>query len=367
MPYFQYNHIKISAMASAVPTQVVKTDDFKENFGEETIDKFKSMVGVREHRKTKEHQTASDLGYAAAEKIIKEKQVDRAEIGALVFAAHSFDYRRPATACVLHKRLGLPKECAAFDVSLGCSAFVYGTQVICSMLSNSDIKKALLIVGETMTKMVNPEDKSTVMLFGDAGSAVLFEKTEEFSPISALLRTDGSGYRAIIAPGGGFRNLSPSKEIMLWKDGNKRTLYNTYMNGTDVFSFTISDIPRTIKDIFEKTGTCVEDYDCFAMHQANKYIHKQLAKKLKIPMEKMPLSLDRYGNTSAPAVPLTLCDAYGGNMENREMNVLMSGFGVGLSWGVVSAKVNVMDIYEILETDDYFEEGVINCPSDLGK
>lgn len=367
MPFFQYEHIKISAVASAVPAQTVRADDFKEVFGKEQVDKFKDMVGVREYRKTREHQTASDLGFAAAEKIIQEKKIDREEIGALVFASHAPDYRRPATACVLHKRLGLSKECAAFDIGLGCSAFVYGVQVICSLLQNSDIEKALLIVGETMTKTVNPKDKATAMLFGDGGSAVLFEKTEEKSSINILLRTDGTGYKSIIIPAGGFRNLSPDKDAMIWKDGNSRTLYNAYMNGTDVFSFTISDIPRTIKDFFEKTGTCVENYDCFAMHQANKYIHKQLAKKLKIPMEKMPLSLDRYGNTSAPAVPLTMCDAYGRNMENREMNVLMSGFGVGLSWGVVSAKVNVMDIYEILETDDYFEEGVINCPSDLEK
>lgn len=367
MPFFQYEHIKISAVASAVPTEVVKADDYKEKFGEEQVEKFKSMVGVCEYRKTKEHQTASDLGYVAAEKIISEKQIKREDIGALIFAAHSTDYRRPATACVLHKRLGLSKECAAFDVSLGCSAFVYGTQIICSMIASSDIKKALLVVGESMTKMVNPEDSSCAMLFGDAGSAILFEKTEENESIKVLLRTDGNGYRAIIAPAGGFRNLSPTEEVMEWKDGNKRTLYNTYMSGTDVFSFTISDVPRAIRDFFDKTATSVEDYDCFAMHQANRYIHKQLAKKLRIPIEKMPLCLERYGNTSAPAIPLTLSDAYGRDYENRKMLILMCGFGVGLSWGVVSAHLHTEDIFGVIETDDYFEEGIINEPNDLNK
>lgn len=367
MPYFQYDHIKISAIASAVPTQVVNVDNFKTAFGGEAVDKFKSMVGVCEYRKTKEHQTASDLGYVAAEKIFSEKKVNREEIGALVFVSHSFDYRRPGTAGVLHKRLGLSKECAVFDVNLGCSAFVYGTQVVCSMINSSDIKKALLIVAESCTKLISPEDKSAVMLFGDAGSAILFEKTEEHSPINVLLRSDGTGYRSIIAPAGGFRNMYATSDMMMWKDGNRRTLYNTNMNGTDVFSFTISDVPRTIKDFFEKTGTSVEDYDCFAMHQANKYIHKQFAKKLKIPMEKMPISLDHFGNTSAAAVPLTLCDVYGKNREQQKINTLMCCFGIGFSWGVADAEIDIAGIYEVLETDEIFEEGIINCPADLEK
>lgn len=365
MPFFQYEHIKISAVASAVPAQTVRTDDFKEVFGKEQVDKFKDMVGVREYRKTREHQTASDLGFAAAEKIIQEKKIDREEIGALVFASHSPDYRKPATACVLHKRLGLSKDCAAFDIGLGCSAFVYGTQVICSMLANSDIKKALLIVAESCTKMINPDDKSIVMLFGDAGSAVLYEKTEETASIKALLRTDGTGYKTIIVPGGGARNLTPSPEPLMWKDGNERTLYNTNMNGVAVFTFTISDVPDTIREFLNKTNTVVEDYDCFAMHQANKYIHKQLSKKLKMPMEKMPVCLDHYGNTSAPAIPLTLCDAYGQKEEDKDIQTLMCGFGVGLSWGVVSAKINMADIYEVIETDDIYEDGIINCQEDF--
>lgn len=364
MPFFKFKNIKISAVSSAVPTKVVKADDFKKNFGDEAVEKFKAMTGINEYHKTKEHQTASDLGYIAAEDIIAKKSVNRNEIGALVFIAHSTDYRRPATACVLHKRLQLSKECAAFDVSLGCSAFVYGVQIVCSMMQSSDIAKALLIVGETLTKMVNENDRSTAMLFGDGASAILFEKTEDASEISALLRSDGNGYKAIIAPAGGFRNMNPSDEIITWADGNKRTLYNTNMNGTDVFSFTISDVPIAIKDFMKKTNTTVDNYDCFAFHQANRFIHKQLAKKLKIDMNKMPLCLDRYGNTSAPAVPLLLSDVYGDSAEEK-IKVLMCGFGVGLSWGVVSADIDTIDIYPVIETDEIFEEGIINGPEDM--
>lgn len=367
MPFFKFNNIKISAISAAVPTETVTVDSFAERFGEEYVAKFSESTGVREFRRTKEHQTASDLCYVAAENIISTKSVDRSEIGLLIFVAHSTDYRRPATACVLHKRLGLDKDCAAFDIALGCSAFVYGLQTACSMMASSDVKKALLLVGESLTKMVNPMDKSVAMLFGDGGAAVLLEKSEEPSEIQGLLKTDGSGYRAIIAPAGGFRNLNASTEPITWPDGNVRTLYNTIMQGEDVFAFTISAVPKTIKEFLKRTDTDINDYDCLAFHQANQFIHKMLCKKLKADPSKMPLCLDRFGNPSAPAIPLVMCDTFGDCIESKELKFLMCGFGVGLSWGVCSATINVMDILPVIETDEIFEEGIINAPEDFQK
>ena len=167
MPFFRYKNIKISAAAAAVPTERIPVDSYCWINGAETVEKFKAMTGIQEFRRTLPHQTASDLGFVAAKRILEAQNIDRDTIGALVFVAHSTDYRRPATACVLHKRLGLSKNCAAFDISLGCSALVYGLQTVCSMMSNSDIERALLIVGETMTKMVGPKDRSVNMMFGD--------------------------------------------------------------------------------------------------------------------------------------------------------------------------------------------------------
>ncbi len=367
MPLFDFHNIKISGVACAVPTNVVKVDDFIPQYGLEVVEKFKETTGIHQYHKVSKYQTASDLGYVAAEKIITEKNIDRSTIGALIFVAHSTDYRRPATACVLHKRLGISKECAAFDVGLGCSAFVYGLQVICSLMHSSDIKRGLLIVGESLTKMVYPEDRSVSMLFGDGGAAILFEKTEEESNIKGLVKSDGAGYRAIIAPAGGFRNMDATQEVFKWHDGNSRTLYNTVMSGDDVFGFTITDVPKTVKQFLEKTETSVDDYDCLAFHQANQFISKMLCKKLKVDASKMPLCLDRYGNTSAPAVPMIICDTYGDNENDQEISFLMCGFGVGLSWGVCSAKINTKDIYPIIETDEVFEEGIINSPEDLKK
>ena len=209
-------------------------------------------------------------------------------------------------------------------------------------------------------KMANPKDKSVTMLFGDGGAAFLLEKTDN-SVMDILLRSDGEGYRSIIAPAGGYRNLYASEEDQVWPDGNIRNLYNTYMNGTDVFSFTISEVPRAIQDFMIRTGTVVENYDCFAFHQANQYISKQLSRKFKIPMEKMPLCLDRYGNTSAPAAALALCDRYG-EAEGERVKTMFCCFGVGLSWGVASADIDTSDILPVFETDEIFEEGIISSP-----
>ncbi|OWV24472.1 3-oxoacyl-ACP synthase [Fibrobacter sp. UWB2] len=365
MAFFKFNNIKISAVAACVPKTVVNVDSFAESFGKEYVEKFKESTGVKQYRKTRDHQTASDLCFASAEKILTEKNVDRSEVKALIFVAHSTDYRRPATACVLHKRLGLNKDCVSFDVNLGCSAFVYGLQIICSLMQNSDIDKALLLVGETLTKMTNPKDSSVSMIFGDGGSAVLLEKSTDNSCIQGVLKTDGNGYQDIIAPAGGYRNMNATHEDFVWKDGNTRNLYNTVMRGDNVFSFTISAVPRTIKEFLTKTETTVDDYECFAFHQANKFITGMLAKKLKVDMGKFPICLDRFGNTSAPAIPLTICDKYGSESGSRLVHFLMCGFGVGLSWGVCSASINVSDIYPVIESDDVFEEGIINSPNDF--
>ena len=368
MAFFQFKNIKIAAVSAAVPKNRIKVDSFKAEYGDEMVEKFKESTGIKEFRRSLKYQTASDFGFTAANLILEKKIINRKEIGALVFVAHSTDYRRPATACVLHKRLGLAKNCAAFDVNLGCSAFIYGVQIASALMSCSDMKYALLVVGETMTKITYPEDKAVSMLFGDGGGAILLERSEDVQDeIKAMLKSDGTGYKAIIAPAGGFRNMDASHEVFMWKDGNERTLYNTIMKGDDVFAFTISDVPRTIKEFLSVTNTDVNDYDCLAFHQANQFISKQLARKLKVEAEKMPICLDRYGNTSAAAIPLTICDAYGNDNSGKAIKFLMSGFGVGLSWGVGSATINTKDIYPVVETDDYFEEGVINSPEDYYK
>ena len=364
MPYFKYTNIEITGLASAVPANAVPTDSFIPLFGEEAVRQFQEMTGILEFRKTRPEQTASDLGFVAAERLLSEQALDRESIGILIFVSHSTDYRRPGTAFVLHKRLGLGKECFAFDVGLGCSGFVAGVNLACSLLQNSDRDRALVIVAETVSKLAYPEDKSTAMAFGDAGSAILLGKTDKGTALTGLFRSDGNQYKSIIVPAGGFRNLEASAEPRVWADGNTRTLYNTHVDGTAVFQFILSDVIDLVKEYMEKTASTVDDYDCFVFHQTNEFHHKQIARKLKIPMEKMQMSMKGYGNTSGPSIPLTLCDKYG-QAADSDIRALLCGFGVGFSWGALAATLKTGTILPVVETDDYFAEGIINGPEDF--
>lgn len=366
MAFFKYNNIHVAGIACAVPTNEVKTESFKPLFGDEEVEKFINMTGVRASHRTSEHQTCSDLGFRAATELLEKKGINREEIGALIFSSHSPDYRRPSTAFVLQYRLGIPKEAVCYDISLGCSSLVVGMQTIASILNTSDIKYALLFVGDTAGKSVYPTDRSSAMLFGEAGAVMLLEKTDnETNQINALIRSDGSGYRYMIVPGGGYRNLHASEEVVMCEDGNERTLMNSFIQGTSVFTFTVFDVPRLIKDFFANTETTPEDYDCYAFHQANLYILKQIAKKTRIPFDRMPITLDRFGNTSGASAIVSLCDKYGKDDSKQTIKVMACGFGIGISLGATSFDINTEDILPIFEDDQIYEDGLITNPNQL--
>ena len=293
----------------------------------------------------------------AARELFQKKGVEPASIGALVFLSQTPDYRLPATAAVLHKRLGLPKDCMAFDVNLGCSGFVYGLNIVGALMQTSDIQNALLLCGDTCIKTASSEDKSAIMLFGEAGSATLLSR-KIGKEIAGDLKTDGGGFKAIIVPSGAYRNRNGSVERIPWGDGIVRNDYESYMNGTDVFSFSISEVPAQIKAFLEKQKTTPDSYDQFVIHQANLMIIKQIARKVKFPMEKIPVSLDRYGNTSGASIPLTLCDTYA-EKGIGEKRLLLAGFGIGLSWGVVDVMLDTKNILPIVATDEYYTEGAL--------
>lgn len=356
MAGFILEGIGIKGISCAVPEKVFDNTEFYDKFGKAAVDSTIKMTGVRYSHRAPDEQTASDLCCVAARNLIEKKGIDPAEIGAVVFISQTPDYRLPATACVLHKRLGLSKNCMAFDVNLGCSGWVYGVNIVGSLLMTSSIDKALLLFGDTSVRTVSPEDRGAIMLFGEGGSATLLAKDENDS-ISGELMTDGEGFKSIIMPAGGFRNPNASTKRVEQPDGIVRSAYDGYMNGTDVFSFTITQVPKLIKNFSEKSGKALDLYDALILHQANLYILQQISRKTSVPMEKIPISLDRYGNTSGTSIPITLCDAYG-DKSNENLHLLMSGFGIGLSWGVVEANINSDDIFPIAVTNEIFTEGI---------
>lgn len=357
MAFFSTQGIGIAGIACAVPDNYVSVGSFIPTFGEEVISKFIAGVGIKGMYRALPDQTAGDLAYAAAENLFSHLPVDREKIGALVFVTQSGDYRRPSTACVLQHRLGLSMDCAALEINLGCSGFVYGLQTAMSMMSQSDMEYALLLMGETASKLVHPQDKSVAMMYGDAGAAVLLRRDPK-AATKTLLCTDGGRFKAIILPAGGFRDMNPPDDRFLCNDGIERSLYDIYMEGTTVFSFSISDVPKTIQTYLERTGTTTEDYDLFLFHQANQFIIKQLTKKMKVDPDKVPISLDRYGNSGGISIPLTLCANYAGT-GTGPARLFMAGFGIGLSWGVASATVDLETIFPIVKTKDWFVEGKI--------
>lgn len=361
MTQSEFTNIRIAGIMTAVPKT---TEDILEKyspiFGEDVVRSFSKNTGVRKRRVANEQQTASDLAYVAADELLKKKRIERDKVGVVIFVSQCPDYIVPATACVLHKRLGLKKDCMAFDVNMGCSGYVYGLQIICSLMSSMNVEYGLLLVGDTSNRDISPEDKSAAMLFGEAGSATLLERKEDVPAVKTLCRTDGNGFKAIIIPGGGFRNPKASTKREVWGDGNVRSDCDLYMDGVEVFSFSISEVPEMINYFFDLYDTNSDKYDAYVFHQANCYILKQIMKRCKLPKDKVLISMENYGNTSVASIPLTICDGYGETQDRKDVNMLMCGFGIGLSWGCVDMVINTSDIFPIIETDDYYTEGEVS-------
>ena len=355
MSLFKSEGIGIAGIACAVPKNPVTVDSFIPVFGEEITTKFTAGTGIQSMYKALPEQTASDLAVAAAENLLSRIAVDKQDIGAMLLVTQSPDYRRPSSASVVQKRLDLPVDCSCMEINLGCSGFVYGLQTAMSLINSSDIKYTLLLMGETASKLVDPRDKSIVMMYGDAGAAVLLARQPE-AKTTTLLRSDGNRFKAIVLPAGGFRDMNPGHERFPCSDGIERSLYDIFMDGTSVFSFSITDVPQALKDYLQMTGTAPADYDTFVFHQANQFIIKQLIRKMRLPKENVPISLDRFGNTGGISIPLTLCDAFG-SVNAGKKRALMCGFGIGLSWGVTDAVIDTETVFPIVETEDYYAEG----------
>jgi 3-oxoacyl-[acyl-carrier-protein] synthase-3 len=350
--------IKICGLASALPVKKVRNVDYYPLFGRETVDKIIATAGVEESYHVNENQTAGDLAFAAARHLLERLNIPPESIGLLIFVVTYPDYFAPATASVLQKRLGLSTDCLAFDMNLGCSGFVVGLQTVGSLLKNSNARRALLLIGDSTSKVVSPQDKSR-MLFGDGGAAALLESDDSAEPMHFGVRTDGGRFKSIIVPAGAFRLPEAPAAAVLWADGNTRSDYHVFMDGPNVFSFTMTDVPALVKEFLEHYGLDIENFDSAVFHQPNAFILKHLAKKIKLPQEKMPLSLDRYGNTSGVSVPVTLSDLYGEVPGGRKY-VLLSAFGVGLSWAVASVAVDAGSILPIIHSDEYYQDGLVS-------
>lgn len=352
MANFKIQNVSLTGVAVAVPkTKKVNLDNAF--FSKEDVEKFTVTTGVSEFRIADVATTTSDLGFEAAQQLISEMKIDTNDIDVLIFVSQTTDYLNiPNTAPLLQDKLGLPKTCLAFDLPLGCSGFVYGLSTLASYMQNPAFKKGLLICGDTLSKIVGNEDKSTTLLFGDAAAATLLERIESNSEIHFSLGTDGSGYKAIIINDGGARNPFNEKSLALvdYGDGVKRNQCELALDGMDVFSFGITQASKSVKELMAFTAIQTEEVDFAVFHQANKMMNEMIRKKLKLETEKVPYSLDKFGNTSSASIPVTMVTELKNQLRKGQNKLLLCGFGVGLSWGscyLTTENLTVLDLIEM--------------------
>lgn len=343
-------NVRIAGISACVPKQEVDNMDYKW-ISKKERETFIKQVGVRKRRMIEEGTTASDLCYKAAEKLLEQIKWEKEDIEALIFVTQSPDYIIPSTAIILQDKLGLSHKCLAFDINLGCSGYVYGLSVISSMITTGQIKKALLLVGDVSTFNASYRDKSTYPLFGDAGTATCLEYTEKDPDMTFNLQSDGSGYNAIYIHDGGIRNYISSDTFKQKKiaDGIYRNKIQLSLDGIKVFNFSLREVVPNIKSLTKHIGITVEQYDYFIFHQANRLINQTLMKMLKVDIAKMPLSLEKYGNTSSASIPMTIVTQIRKEITTKNLNLLLSGFGVGLSWGSVAVKTDKIVCPELIE------------------
>ena len=340
----EYTNIGIAGISCATSTNWVSVESLKNGENDAVLDRFVKKTNVIGHYECNQFQTAADLSYVSAENIIQKCNIDRREIGIVIFVTQYPDYKSPSTACVLQSRLSLPIDCIAFDVNLGCSGFVYGLNIVSSLMQTSNIKYGLLLAGDTPSKGVRSDNSRN--LFGDAGSATLLYKNDNKGEIlSFASRTNGNGFKALLRPFG----YSKHPDIP-----DTKGVYNEI----DVFNFAIQEAPKLINELLDKYGYNAEDFDCLALHQANMMIMKQIAKHTKFPYDKMLISIDRFANTSAASIPLSFVKKYGEDMYDKNLRSLICGYGVGLSWAAGIVNINVQNIFPLIETDEYFDDGL---------
>ena len=339
-------------MAACVPKNTIDNYEYTQYFDKEDVKEIIDKVGIKQRRFAETDTCSSDLCFAAAEKLIADMNIDKLEIDLLIFVSQTPDYRMPATSILLQERLGLSKQTAAFDISLGCSAFIYGLSVVYALMQTGGFRKALLLDGETRSRIYSPKDRKTAFLFGDGGIAAIIENNEKFGESFFSLNSDGSKESLIKINGGGYRMPSSEetlKEKVVDEYGNIRTEEHGYMSGADVFNFVLLEIPKDIKSLLAFSKTELEEINYYVFHQANSYMNNYLAKKLKLEADKVPTCIEKFGNTSSVSIPLTIVSELQNNLKGRK-KMLLSGFGVGMSWA--SAIINldncfISDLVEI--------------------
>jgi len=326
-------HVRLAGLAVTVGSVV---RDFQAEglaAGQEPaqLARLAKAVGLRERRVAASDVTALDLCADAAARLLDEAAVDASSLDAIVFVTQTADHPQPNNASLLHARLGMSKAAAAYDLSLGCSGWVYGLHQA-AMLCGAGAARVLVCAGDTLSRVVDPADPATAPLFGDAGSAILVEKTGEASAMHFVFGTDGKGASAIIVPAGGERQPQGS--------GTDSCLR---MDGAAVYEFALREVPPAVAGVLKLAGWSPEAVDHLVLHQANRFVVSSVARKCGFPEAKVPMDLaEQFGNQSSASIPAAMAHACADSLQGGRRRVVVCGFGVGFSWGAAALEAGPM-------------------------
>jgi 3-oxoacyl-[acyl-carrier-protein] synthase III len=317
-----------------LPELIYSNSDLERDFPDWTADKIEAKIGIRERHIVKSSETALDLAYEASKLVLRN--FDPAKIDFILLCTQSPDYFLPTSACILQDRLGLRKNIGALDFNLGCSGFVYGLALAKSLITTGIATNILLVTSETYSKHMHPKDRANRSIFGDGAAATIIEQSDLGKIHEFVLGTDGSGMNNLIVACGGLRQPALSKtEEGTDENGNFYSPNHLYMNGPEIFNFTIENIPPLVEGVIRKNNLTFDQIDYFIYHQANKYMLDYLRKKSKIPVEKYFNNMLSTGNTVSATIPIALKDCITRGIIRPGNKVLLVGFGVGYSMGAV--------------------------------
>ena len=329
-------NISIRGISTTVPNQRIDNRFFLQNDEKRS---FIKHTGVKYHHLANKNSklTTSDLCIESSLNLIKKIKWQKDEIKFVVFVSQTRDYILPSTACIIQNKLGLSNETITLDIPYGCSGFVYGLYVS-SLIANNSKSNGLLLCGDMSSQMINPEDQKMLALFGDAGSAIAIEYNKNFKYESIfVINTDGSGEKNLLLEG----------EFSKRKKNNSLDQHKFLkMNGPEIFQFGINEVPKQINSILKKSKVKIDDIDYFVFHQANHFIIKAIAKKMKINSKKILISIDLFGNTNSASIPLTI-NKHKKLFHNKTKKILICGFGVGYSWGTSILTVDKLNCSNI--------------------
>ena len=324
----------IKAISYYVPETIVSNSDIVKDFPDWSEQKISVKIGIRQRYISKE-LTAGDMAERAANKLFEEYKIDRSTIDAIILCTQSPDHFLPTTACILQDKLNLPTNIAAFDFNLGCSGFVYGLGIAKGLITAGIAKNILFLTSESYNKYIHPKDRGNRALFSDAAAATLISTNGILNINDFVFGTDGKGAKNLIVENGCSRHpdksgieIDPENDVLQSPD-------YLYMNGSEIFNFTLEAVPLLTEEVLKKNSLKQEDIDLFIFHQANKHMLKFIRQAISIPEEKFYLCLENFGNTISSTIPIAIYHA----LKNKDIKsgntIMIAGFGVGYSWGGV--------------------------------